>query len=836
MSKLIKGYYQKLEKRTLVEKEQMSTGRKRRIEDSPPLTNRRETKTTRLWGVNVDTGVFEDATTSADSPSKLVVLDGSGGVVALPPAPLARTPDVVALPPAPRVTPRDVVDLTMESPQNMVGSAPTTPSSTVFGKIPVKSFEEIFISSSEEQESDLGSSVVRVITDPDEMETEGFKEVRPTGKDKGKSPVPSISLDGEVPDEPGEQYNVVQKSTGIPAEFLEEGIWVLSNYETECRLFTLLGKPINPNLDGVLVEEASAGDAVIYKAFSADNSRILGEGGFGIAILVTDRTNPVSETWESVVIKIEFKERANLEINNQARNDVFKEATIGMLLDRVFYRGRVTPSVTRTMAVFQCPHLPPAIGAWKRLTDSIWPHGKSDVRNLVAADPGYEYLYTEQEYANAGTVEDLRLKIPTPAYVAMQNDEDYTFIVRSIAFQAMYTLEAFRRAGFIHGDINMRNVALKEIPVGKTHRRVYFFNQLGGPDETIHAFDPFGQTPGNRFRLKFIDYGNSMFWYRDPRLMSYSERMHLLAMPGKRTMFPLTPMYNTPPEALLRGSITNRKTGRTKLDTHWWISTATDLWQVCMILVTILFGQHPLLGSNAYYQVPPERFTKQVMRHINRHKGHYSYFETNNLTKDIPSHLWNVANMIGVPGTDPRTGMLNERKQNALEVKLPLLTAFRYVEAKPLGWLRRDKRFFTVFGDDFGLKILQSLDWDPTERPRPGEILHEIGTSNTFQAFKDVPFVGNPLNVSMEDHNRVMYKEEKEREAWSLLTSDISYHVPISNPLKGRGPSRFIRLPKELAEAVERGGFEEEEEEILSMAPLSLAEREDVQSWSKWMF
>lgn len=822
MSKLIKGYYQKLEKRTPVEKEQMDKGRKRRSKDSPPLTNRRETKTARIWGVNVDTRVFEDATTSADSPSKLVVLDGTGGVDDPPPAPLPRPPDVI--------------DLTTESPQNMVGSAPTTPSSTVFGEISVESFEEIFISSSEEQESDLGSSVVRVITDPDEMETEGFKVVRLTGKDKGKSPVPSISLDGEVPDEPGEQYNVVQKSTGIPAELLKEGIWVLSNYETECRLFTLLGKPINPNLDGVLVEEASAGDAVIYKAFSADNSRILGEGGFGIAILVTDRTNPNMETWESVVIKIEFKERADLEINNQARNDVFKEATIGMLLDRVFYRGRVTPSVTRTMAVFQCPHLPPAIGAWKSLTDSIWPHGKSDVRNRAATDPGYEYLYTEQEYANAGTIDDLRLKISTSAYVAMQDDNDFTLIVRSIAFQAMYTLEAFRRAGFIHGDINMRNVALKEIPVGPAHRRVYFFNELGGPDESIRAFDPFGQTDGNRFRLKFIDYGNSTFAYRDPKRTSYRENMHLYAMPGKRTKYALTPVYNTPPEALLRDSITDRKTREMKLDTKWWVSTATDLWQVCMILVTILFKEHPLLGSNTYYQAPPDEFTNLVMRHINDHKGHYSDFESNNLTKDIPSHLWNVANMIGVPGTDPGTGTLNEKKQKALEVKMPLLATFRDVEAKQTGWLRRHELFWIVFGPAFGLKILQSLDWDPTERPRPGEILRKIAKSNTFQEFRAVPFVGNSLSVSMEDHNRVMYKEEKEREAWSLLTSDISYHVPISNPLKGRGPSRFIRLPKELAEAVERGGFEEEEEEILSMAPLSLAEREDVQSWSKWMF
>jgi hypothetical protein len=818
---------------------------KRRIEGSPPLT--REPKTIRLWGVNVGVPVFEDATTSTGTPMNLIALGGNGDVIDLPPAPLGRTRPVVDLPPAPlgRTRPvvdlppaplgrtREVIDLTGKTPPYMFGFEP---SPTVFGKMPTKRFKDTIILSSEEQERDLSASVVRVMTDPDEMEEEGFRVVRRMRKDKGKTPVPSISVDGEVPDEPGEQYNVVQKSTGIPAELLEEGIWVLSNYESECRLFTLLGKPINPNLDGVLVEEASAEGAVIYKAFSADNSRILGQGSFGIAILVTDRTNPNPKTWESVVIKIEFKKRANLEINNQARNDVFKEATIGMLLDRVFYRGRVTPSVNRTMAMFQCPHLPPAIGAWKSLTDSIWPHGKSDVRNRAAADPRYEYLYTEQEYANAGTIADLVLNVPTPAHVAMQNDKDKVLIVRSIAFQAMYTLEAFRRAGFIHGDINMTNVALKEIPVGETHRRVYFFNQLGGPDESIRALDPFGQTPGNRFRLKFIDYGNSTFAYRDPKWMSYTEKMHLYAMPGKRTMHALTPVYNTPPEAFLRDSITDRNTGEMKLDTKWWISTATDLWQVCMILVTLLLGEHPLLGHRTYYEAAPMKFTDLVRFHIKNHKKHYFDFDLNKLTKDIPSHLWNVANMIGVPGTDPRTGTLNKKKQKALEDKMPLLATFRAVGAKQPGWLRNHKRLRTVFGREFGLKILQSLDWDPTERPRPGEILRKIGTSDTFQEFRDVPFVGNPLNVSMEDHNRVMYKEEKEREAWSLLTSDISYHVPISNPLKGRGPSRFIRLPKELAEAVERGGFEEEEEEILSMAPLSLAEREDVQSWSKWMF
>jgi serine/threonine protein kinase len=533
-----------------------------------------------------------------------------------------------------------------------------------------------------------------------------------------------------------------------------------------------------------------------------------------------------------VVVKIEVKRIANPDEEREARSSVFKEVLIGMLLDRVFYRGRVTPSVTRTLAVFQCPHLPPPIGAWKSLTDAIWPHGVSDVRSQVAASPSKQYLYTEQEFANAGTIDGLVLSRPTPALAAMSNPADHKMFVRSLTFQALYTLEAFRRAGFIHADINLNNVALEELmSVGEGHRRVYFVNRLGGPHETILAFDPFGQTTHNRFRLKFIDYGNSMFAYRDPRRMEYGERMRLIAMPGQRIVPALTPIYNSPPEAVMRDAIVFDETGKTDVDTHWWVSTAADLWQVCMILVTLVFGEHPLFGS--ILQSPPNKFRDRVVFHIKSHPDSYGMLEYNNMTKDIPSHLWNIAVLIGVPGTDLRSGLIDPKQRDMLESRYPLLANFRLAGAKQTGWLRASKQFKEFFGVGLGLMILRSLGWDPTLRPVPGEILADPKVLETFRAFQYVPFGGNPRDVSMKLHNRVMYKEEME--AWSLLASDISYHVPISKPLKGRGPSRFTHLPKELAECIEAEFFEEEEEET-EVPSRERKEEARGSNWSRWMF
>jgi len=773
----------------------------RRKRGATPSDKRPEKKATvRLFGFDVPAPRWNAESTKTYSPMSLIPYDGTKTLSEISP----ESRELLGLTPLPD----------FESAM----------STSVVGTMPVDAFEDIVVSEAEKQEEDLSASVVHVLS-PDSAKLEGFAVVRPGDVDMKESPVPRFSADGEVPDEPGEVYSIVQRSTGMPAELMKEGVWVLSNYENECRLFAFSGKPLNPELEGVLVEQVDLGDNVVYKAFSADGSRILGQGGFGIAILVTDRTNPNPETWVPVVIKIEVKRIANPDQEREARGDVFKEVLIGMLLDRVFYRGRVTPSVTRTLAVFQCPHLPPPIGAWKSLTDAIWPHGISDVRSQVAADPSKQYLYTEQEFANAGTINGLVSSRPTPALEAMSNPADHKMFVRSLTFQALYTLEAFRRAGFIHADINMNNVALEEIPVGEGHRRVYFVNRLGGPHETILAFDPFGQTTHNRFRLKFIDYGNSMFAYRDPRRMKYREGMRLIATPGQRIVHALTPIYNSPPEAVMRDAIVFDETGKAGVDTHWWASTAADLWQVCMILVTLVFGEHPLFGS--ILQSPPNKFRDRVMFHIKSHPESYDMLEYNNMTQDIPSHLWNIAVLIGVPGTDFRSGLIDPKQRDLLEGRYPLLANFRLAGAKQTGWLRASKKFKEFFGVGLGLMILRSLGWDPTLRPVPGEILDDPKVLGTFRAFQYVPFGGNPRDVSMKLHNRVMYKEEME--AWSLLASDISYHVPISKPLKGRGPSRFTRLPKELAEF-----FEEEGEEI---PPLGKREEEARESsWSRWMF
>jgi serine/threonine protein kinase len=654
----------------------------------------------------------------------------------------------------------------------------------------------------------------------------GVSTKKVLGETKGKEKIPIFSRDGEIPDEPGEVLEVVETATGIPAGLLQSGIWILSNYGDECRVFGLSGTPINPELEGILVEEITVKDGVVYKAFSAEGARILGEGVAGIAILVTDRSNLDKDTWEKVVIKIEIKPKVDIMRDDAAHDEVLKEATIGMLLDRVFYRGRVTPSVTRTTAVFQCPHLPPPIGAWKDLTENIWPEGLSDNRQLVVSNADYEYLYTVQEFADRGTVSDL-------IFEETRGVSPPDFIL-SVAFQGLYTLEAFRRGGFIHGDINPDNVAFREIPTGPRRSRIYFMNRFGYPGEEIVAFDPFGrtETADNRYLLKFIDYGQSLFAFRNPRTGSYQQNEHVLLNPNRYIHPPLTSIIMMPPETFMREPT---KKDPSEIYEFWNLSSASDLWQFTLILFSLAFGAHPLVNSSYDYRMtPPEKFTTWINKHVDDHPEQYPHFIESARVSDISEQLWNIASMIGLPGADPQTGKMDPVLKEKLEKRYPLLRAFRVVETPdhgPGGWLR--KNLPKEFGPILGKLLFMALGWDPESRPRPGEIIHQSRVQDVMARFQPegMGLISDPRRVTIREHNIIMRATRNGNsfadvmEAWSLVTPDISYHVPISKSLMGRGPRRFTKAMVKTSVPL-HAGMKEEEQGVESLK----------EEWSRWMF
>jgi serine/threonine protein kinase len=625
---------------------------------------------------------------------------------------------------------------------------------------------------------------------------------------------------------PGEVLEVVETATGMPAGLLHSDIWILSNHGDGCRVFGLSGTPINPDLEGILVEEIIVKDDVVYKAFSAEGARILGQGGFGIAILVTDRSNLDKDTWEKVVIKIEVKRKADIMREDEARGEVFKEATIGMLLDRVFYRGRVTPSVTRTTAIFQCPHLPPPVGAWKDLTESIWPEGLSDNRQLVVSDPNYEYLYTVQEFANAGTVNDRILEetrgVSPPDFIL------------SVAFQGLYTLEAFRRGGFIHGDINPHNVAFREIPTRPRRSRIYFMNRFGNSGERIVAFDPFGrtETADNRYLLKFIDYGQSVFGFRNPGRGPYRQNKHVLLNPNRDVYEPLTSMISMPPETFMRETTEKNPS---EIYDFWNLSSASDLWQFTLILFSLTWGEHLLVDPSYNYRLtPPEKFTAWINNYVETHIDEYIDFIEAHRVSTMSEHLWNIASLIGLPGADPQTGEMNPELKEKLEKRYPLLGAFRVVETPdhgPGGWLR--KHLPKEFGPILGELLFMALGWDPESRPRPGEIIHDSKVQDVMARFqpKGMGYIQDPRRVTIREHNIIMRATRNGdsfadvMEAWSLVTPDISYHVPISKSLMGRGPRRFTKAMVKTSVSL-HAGMKEEEQGMESLK----------EEWSRWMF
>jgi serine/threonine protein kinase len=695
------------------------------------------------------------------------------------------------------------------------------PSGSVLRVSPESTFKSVLEAELEDIEMNLSSTVRQKI-----VPELGVSTKKVLGETKGKEKIPIFSRDGEMPDEPGEVLEVVETATGIPAGLLPSGIWILSNYGDECRVFGLSGTPINPDLEGILVEEIIVKEGVVYKAFSAEGARILGRGGFGIAILVTDRSNLDKDTWEKVVIKIEIKPKADITREGAAHDEVFKEATIGMLLDRVFYRGRVTPSVTRTTAVFQCPHLPPPIGAWKDLTESIWPEGESDNRQLVISNPNYEYLYTVQEFANAGTADDIIFGTPSA-------ETPLDFIL-SVAFQGLYTLEAFRRGGFIHGDINPNNLAFHIIPTGPKRRRIYFMNIFGTPKERIVAFDPFGrtETANNRYLLKFIDYGKSMFGFRNPGRGSYRQDKHFLLNPNRYIQPPLTSMRSMPPETFMR-----EPTEKDPSDLYdvWNLSSASDLWQFTLILVSLALGKHPFVNSSGDYRLtPPEKFTTWINNHVADHIFQYSHIIEFGVVSLMSKQLWNIASMIGLPGADPQTGEIDPVLKEKLEERYPLLRAFRVAETPihgPGGWLR--ERIPKMFGPSLGFLLFLALGWDPDSRPRPGQIILHEKVQDFMASLQPEGgiIIQDPRRVTIREHNNIMNATKNGGvfgdviEAWSLVTPDISYHVPISKSLMGRGPRRFTKAMAKTSVSL-HAGMKEEEQGVESLK----------EEWSRWMF
>ena len=174
-------------------------------------------------------------------------------------------------------------------------------------------------------------------------------------------------------DSSSEQFGVIRKETDLgefralkrvkrrdeplPSIALESGTWVLDS--DDCTMYVLTGTPIDRTLKGVIVKAVTSRsftEGTVWKAFTADNARILSRGPSKVVMLVTDRTDVRRSTWDMVVIKIQIRPKV---VDLDAMGGVI----VPMLLNKVFYESRVTPSVTRSFAVWQCSSSPPDTGA-----------------------------------------------------------------------------------------------------------------------------------------------------------------------------------------------------------------------------------------------------------------------------------------------------------------------------------------------------------------------------------------------------------------------------------------------------------------------------------------
>lgn len=686
-----------------------------------------------------------------------------------------------------------------------------------------------------------------------------------------------------------EQSKKTKVAEETPSALISSGVWVIASHTPGCKAYVFTGKPINKELHGVFVNavDETNFDGSIYKAFSPNAARILGQGGSGLALLVTDRTDPSPSTWNLVVLKIEVKPKINPSNPLEATmKGEFREIVLAKLLNKIFYDSRITPCVTKTYAAFQCDSLPPDTGAWNKVTSKIWPPQTSNVRRVVRGDKDLQYLYTEQEWADVGTVNDLLEGRPgdISLLLIMENLEQKRKFMLSVLIQGFYTLEAFRRSGFIHGDINLRNIALATVK-GPPH--LFFINDTGDESSRIRAFAPY--TTGDlgdpdRYMLKFIDYGTSRF--SDPdmeksveaRGNDYSKRL-----PGSGLRWSATPFYITPPEAFMREiDRSAQPTGGTRqartktsdpvpapIKPDLWLSSNSDVWQFALAMISLALGRHPLVDATYNYRyVPPDEFTKSVKEYVTTRSFNFINILSIWGTDMISLHLWNVSQIIGVPGTDPVTGKLDLEASKKLKETYPILYAFDTISEADQrllkGWLRSNSAVSSTFGPEITEFLLLSLGWSPNLRPLPGEIM-SVKHGEWYDAFRRFfnrakeafPSLGDPYNVAIrtyDDFARVS-KGRTDVNVWSLVTTSISYHVNVSQSLQralfSSGTSRFTKLEKSIHEQLEQHldidyeGYDDDDdddyESIFNQHTENrISESEDVSkvtsnTWERWL-
>ena len=602
----------------------------------------------------------------------------------------------------------------------------------------------------------------------------------------------------------------------VSREAVEAGVWVITSRDSGCKIYVLTGKPMNTSLAGVMVKafEDSTFNGSVFKAFSADGARILGRGGSGVAILVTDATDPKSTTREKVVLKIEAKYIVDLEDEDLATDPrKLGEVTLGMLLNKVFYEARVTPSVTRSLSMFQCKTLLPETGVWGDLMQQILVSG-SIIAETVEAHSSAQFLYTEQEWADRGTVYNFSSGMSEDDDLKSMRDDSAlrVEVTKSLLFQGLHALEAFRRAGFIHADITSDNVALTSVQDTENH--FYFINGDGSKEEFIKAFKPLKDL-----MIKFIDYGSSRF--RDAHPTNNPGKSHYARIPGENMYNHLTAPSFVPPEAYSR--VRRGEPDNTVKDT-WYLSSASDLWQFGLVMLTFALGSRPLFSGDRYRHDPPATFESNI-RNILKDGVYYEIEEEGHR---IAFHLWNLAKLLGLPWSRQGVKKTSSSLRDRVVEKFPIYHAFELAEKEGLvddimrsgGVLRISQVYKKVFGPRVLPYIYKMMAWDPDDRLTPGTIISLMSSGYFLSFSKAARNIALPdtTDISVGEYTRFI-REAASRpnvKTWSVVTTDISYHVDISERIGGcvkstTGPSRFTKLPKHIhQELVEAKFFQKE--------------------------
>ena len=467
---------------------------------------------------------------------------------------------------------------------------------------------------------------------------------------------------------------------------------------------------------------------------------LLAQGGFGTVVGGTLLLDPQKKP---VVLKMSTAVGAGA-----------KEYDMGLILNERLLNDRMTPHVIRTYSSFLCKGIPPRQGAWEQVVDKLLfidtaPVGIDTLDE--ARDNGVFYIVTQRAEGVPGT------KVVTINDMRVEGFQVTRGLVRSFAFQILFTLAAMKEIGFQHRDIQSSNVL---ITTTSDQNRLYWTQgREGGRREYYDPLSEQGQQDP-RLDIKFIDFGLSATSTNDT--------------PYVRVM-----IFYRPPEMMFAWTVDqNRGVLKENEDPDRLpYGPESDLFAAALVILAAAW-RDPLadvMTNMPVYPPPPgligainKAKTMAILRGTLR-LGLAMGFSFADDVERISIWLWNIVHAIGMPTEHDWPNVTGD----------PLYTILKKHEmhmhpvAKRGGWVR--SRFVLgLLGPSGQDAIVKMLSWDPRNR---GRAIDYIRTSTYFSFIR----AKGALLALKNDDDKV--PRWGFREGGSAPAKKIESTVPIRHPI-----------------------------------------------------